>query len=363
MRVGKFSISTSLLIRAAQDKGFQCTFLPEKVINISNNKISHYFKGTSLPCNNMVASALACNKYFLRQLLKDKQLPTPRTITLRRPSAWKSVLTSSLQFPLVVKPVDASHAHGASLNITTSQELQQAVTRAFAYIKKNQRKRRVLIEEYFVGQDLRLLVVGRKVVSVVKREPAYVIGDGQSTIHQLIKAFNKEWTSPIKYDFPQCPIPIDTEVKRCLAKHNLKLNTVTTAGTKTPLRWNANVSTGGRASDITDLVHPSIKSLAVQIAKLSQLKVGGVDLLCKDPTSADISRANVVILEINDSPGLDIHHFPSAGVGRNVSADILSYIFDRPQTKKPRTIEKLLKDVQIEPVEFTSPLFFSRSRD
>lgn len=312
----------------------------------------------------MVASALSCNKYFLRKLLKDKNLPTPRTIALRHPAAWKSVLHSSLRFPLVVKPIDASHANGASLNITTPKELHRAVERAFSYINKSQRKHRVLVEEYFEAQDLRLLVVGSRVVSVVKREPAYVIGDGTSSIRQLIHAFNREWHSPIKYDFPQCPIPIDSEVTRCLSRNNLTLNSVVPTGTKTSLRWNANVSTGGRAIDITDQVHPRIKALAVHIAKLSHLKIGGVDLLCKNPASSNVSSANVVILEINDSPGLDIHHFPFQGIGQNVSSDILNYIFDRPKNRKQYSVERLLKDLRVEPGipahEFIAPVSFSK---
>lgn len=291
-------------------------------------------------------------------------MPIPRTITLRHPAAWKSVLRSSLRFPLVVKPVDASHANGASLNITTPKELQRAVERAFSYINENHRNHRVLVEEYFEAQDLRLLVVGSKVVSVVKREPAYVVGDGVHSIRQLIHAFNSEWHSPIKYDFPQCPIPIDSEVTRCLYRSNLNLNSVVPTGAKTTLRWNANVSTGGRAIDVTDQVHPRIKALAVHIAKLSHLKVGGVDLLCKDPASANVSSANVVILEINDSPGLDIHHFPFQGTGRDVSSDILNYIFDRPKNQKKHSALHLLKDVHIEPIipahEFISPISFSK---
>lgn len=313
----------------------------------------------------MVASALSCNKYFLRKLLKDKNLPTPRTITLRHPAAWQSVLDSSLRFPLVVKPVDASHANGASLNITTAKELRQAVKRAFSYINKSQRNHRVLVEEYFEAQDLRLLVVGSRVVSVVKREPAYVISDGQSSIRQLIHEFNREWHSPIKYDFPQCPIPIDNEVSRCLARNHLTLNSVLPLGTKTYLRWNANVSTGGRAIDVTNQVHPRIKSLAVHIAKLSHLKIGGVDLLCKNPVSGDVSRANVAILEINDSPGLDIHHFPFQGAGQNIAADILNYIFDRSKNRKKHAVEDLLQDLYIEPgnpaTEFVTPISFSKS--
>ncbi len=350
MRVGKLSISTSLLVRAARQKGYACTFLPEKVVLISNGKISHFFKGTSLPCNNTVAAKLSCNKYFLRKLLREKNIPAPRTIALRHPAAWRSVLTSSLRFPLVVKPINASHANGASLNITTPGELRRAVERAFAFMRKNKGGDRVLVEEFFASHDLRLLVIGNKAVSVLRREPAYVVGNGSNTIRELIHAFNRQWRSSIKYDFPLCPMPIDSEVTRYLTKKDLDLNSILPAGEKTHLRWNANVSTGGRAIDVSDQVHPRIKALAVQIARISQLKIGGVDLLCKNPASADISAVNIAVLEINDSPGLDIHHFPFQGKGRNVASDILTYIFGkttRPQPAEKRRLEALLANIHI----------------
>jgi cyanophycin synthetase len=349
IRVGKFSISTSLLIRAALRKGLNCAFLPEKVIKISDQKTSHYFKGTSFPCNNAVAANLSCNKYFLRRLLKEQNLPAPRTLTLRHPTAWQTVLQSSLRFPLVVKPTNASHAEGASMNISTPAELQRAVERAFAHIKKHKKTNRVLVEEYFTGQDLRLLVIGDQVVSVVKREPAYVIGNGNSTIRQLIHAFNHIWRSPIKYDLPLCPIPIDSEVYRCLSKKGLTLNTIPAKNEKIYLRWNANVSTGGRPIEVTNQVHINIKNLAVQVAKISHLEISGVDILCKDISSSDISSRNVSILEINDSPGFDIHHFPAVGTGQDVSSAILDYIFptlNHASELSTERIEALLTNLQ-----------------
>jgi len=171
---------------------------------------------------------------------------------------------------------------------------------------------------FFEGSDLRLLVVGDQVVSTLKREPAYVIGNGHDTIRQLIHAFNIEWHSAVKYELPLCPIPLDSEVTRYLERLKLTLDSIVPAGQKTQLRWNANVSTGGRAIDVTDQVHPKIKELAVRVAKLSDLEIGGVDIMCKNYETSDISADNVTILEINDSPGLDIHPQPYDDHGRDI---------------------------------------------
>jgi cyanophycin synthetase len=327
IRVANFSISTSLLINAAREKGLQCDFLPERAFSLSNATTSHYFKGTSFPCNSMVASSLSCNKYFLRKVLKGHGIPVPKTLRLSYPSQWQKVITSTLRFPLAVKPSSASHAHGSTMNILTEDELRRAVRRAFDYMKKNKAGKRVLVEEYFAAEDLRFFVIGKRVVSVLQREPAYIIGDGKNTIRKLIANFNREWRSSIKYDLPLCPIPIDTETARRLHRQGKTLNSIPAHEEKVMLRWNANVSTGGRAIDVTDIVHPNMKKLAIIIAGIAKLEITGVDILCKDITSGDTSSANVRVLETNDSPGIDIHHFPFTGKGENISAMILDHVF------------------------------------
>ncbi len=327
IRVGNFSISTSLLINAARKKRLQCDLLPERAFCISNGKTSHYFRGTSFPCNTMVASSLSCNKYFLRKMLKRNGFPVPKTIRLSYASQWQKVLTSTLRFPLVVKPSSASHAHGSSMNIINEDELRRAVRRAFDYMKKHNAGKRVLVEEYFEGDDLRFFVIGGRVVSVLQREPAYIIGDGKNTIRKLISNFNQEWRSSIKYDLPLCPIPVDTETARRLHRQKKTLNSIPKKEEKVMLRWNANVSTGGRAIDVTTVVHPNIKKLAIQIASIAKLEITGVDILCKDFLSGDVSSANVSVLETNDSPGIDIHHFPFIGKGKDISTMILNHIF------------------------------------
>jgi cyanophycin synthetase len=327
IRVGTFSIDTSLIIQSALNKGFICDFLPERAIKISHNNQSHYFKGSMLACNNTVAAFLARNKYFLRKMLKQNAIPAQKTIRLTSASQWQKVIKSTLTFPMAVKPISGSHGNGATMYITTPDELRLAVRRAFDFIKTKNTEKQVLVEEFFTGHDLRLLVVGNQVVSTLLREPAYVIGDGKNTVRKLIANFNTEWRSPIKFDLPMCPIPTDTETVRHLHYNNKTLNSIPKKNEKVTLRWNANVSTGGRAVDITNIVHPNIKKLALQVARISKLEITGVDILCKDIESADISSANVSVLEVNSAPGIDIHHFPYEGKGIDVSSLILDHIF------------------------------------
>lgn len=329
LRVDKLSISTSLLVRAAERMKLSYQLLPEKIVLISDGDKSFYFKGTSMPCNNMVSSHISINKYASRQLLKAADIPVPKTMVIRNPASWHKALSSRLQFPLVVKPIGASHGNGATMNIQQQSVLKKAVQRAFRFMKKQGQGDRVLIEEYFTGEDLRLLVIDDQVVSVIRRRPAYVVGDGHHTIRELINLYNAEWQSTIQYDYPMCPIVIDSEVHRYLRLHGNRFSDVPKQGEEIQLRWNGNVSTGGRPFDITDEVHPAIKAIAVKAAQTIQLPIAGVDLLVKDVRRNDTSQHNVVTLEVNDAPGLDIHQLPFSGTGKDIGKLILEYIFGR----------------------------------
>ena len=335
LRVDKLTISGSLFVHAAVDLGLHYVLLPERTLSISNNTQSHFIKGTSLPCNNMVAAEISRNKYLSRKIFKSANLPVPRTITMRLYSQWQKAITSRLKFPLVVKPINASHANGATMNIQDEASLRKAVYRAFKFMKKKGKTDRVLVEEFYEGQDIRLLVVGEKVVSVLLRKPAYVIGNGTDNIRQLIHTFNQEWQSTIPYDYPLCPMPIDTEVYRYLKTEHRSLRHIPQNSEEVQLRWNGNVSTGGRPFDITSEVHPDIKEVAIQATKALKLEIAGIDILAKDYTSNDTSINNIVLLEANDAPGIDMHQFPYEGKGQPIGRYILQHIFKIKESEKP----------------------------
>lgn len=327
----ELTMSGSLLVYAAEKLGYDYEILTDRVVHVAHNKRSFFFLGTHIPTNNVVSARLADNKYFTRILLKKNDIATPKTIVLTNKSSWRNVKKSRLHFPVVVKPISASHGNGASMHIRTTGELKKAVEKAFNYLKKSREGDRVLVEEFFTGLDLRLLVVGDKVLSIILREPAYVIGNGRCTVEGLINKFNEEWkctSLKLKYELPMCPMQIDKEVYRYLKFTGHKLQEIPKKGERVQLRWNANVSTGGRTRDITDEVHENIKKIAIESTKLLKLSVAGVDILCHDIHSDDVSRKNVTVLEVNDSPGFDIHHFPYSGKGKEVTVDILKNIFE-----------------------------------
>ncbi|MBU0732459.1 hypothetical protein KKC88_06310 [Patescibacteria group bacterium] len=330
IRVDGLTISTSLLVHAAKKNRLIVKLLPEKALSISNDSgREFFFKETMFPCNDSVAARLSDNKYFVRQLLQAENVAVPKTKILDNAAAWEKTLKSRhLSFPLVVKPLNAAHGHGITVKIMRKSVLREAVKKAFKLTREVNRKKRILVEEYFEGHDLRFLTVGNKVISVVERKPAYVVGNGEDNIRKLIKNYNQVWRSRIsQYDMPLCPILIDSEVTRRLSLQNLKIDSLLKKGQVAHLRFNANVSTGGRTFDVTDEVSPALKKLALKCMDITKLQVAGVDMLCKDIKSSDTTYNNLCILEVNDEPGLDIHYFPFQGKSRDIGTAILKHIF------------------------------------
>ncbi|MBI1833821.1 MAG: hypothetical protein HYR90_03255 [Candidatus Andersenbacteria bacterium] len=329
IRYKNLELATSLLVRAALARGITVEVLPDKLVRLKKGSTTQYIMGRSLPCNSVIDRAIANNKYLTHHILRTVGIPTPRSILLRNPGAWKHLLSSArLTFPMVVKPTTGSHGLGSTMNIREVSVLHRAVERAFNYMKKKEDQKRVLVEEYFEGgHDLRILVVGGKVISVVERDPAHVIGDGIKTIRQLMDEFNHEWKTKIDYDLPLCPIPLDAETTRRLKSQNLTLASIPQKDQKIYMRWNANVSMGGRSIERTDEVSKEIKALAVRCAELIGLKVTGVDILARDFTSSDISAKNLTVLELNHAPGFDINQVPYQGTGRDVAGVIIDLLF------------------------------------
>ncbi|HYE73808.1 MAG TPA: Mur ligase family protein, partial [Blastocatellia bacterium] len=225
-----------------------------------------------------------------------------------------------LHKPVAVKPFDGNQGKGVSLNLYTAEQVVEAFKIASEY------SRDVLVEELFVGRDYRVLVVGGKFIAASERIPASVMGDGQHTITELIEAENKNPLRGEGHDFPLTKIEIDEVMIAYLQKSELKLDDVPPAGERVHLRENANLSKGGTAIDVTDIVHPSVRMACERAAQVIGLDVCGVDLVLPDIAHA-IPRGGAGIIEINAAPGLRMHVFPSEGEPRDVGAAIMQNLY------------------------------------
>jgi cyanophycin synthetase len=221
--------------------------------------------------------------------------------------------------PVVVKPLNGCQGKGVSLNLTTPAEVVHAfqVAREFS--------QDVLVEELFVGRNYRVLVVNGKMIAASERLPAHVVGDGRHTIRQLIDIANEDPSRGEGHEKPLTRIKIDPILLAHLRKSGLSLDHIPEREETVFLREGINLSTGGTAKDVTDVVHPDIKRLSERVARVIGLDICGVDLVLRD--IIEPLKEGGGVIEVNASPGLRMHHYPSEGRSRDAGAAIVDMLY------------------------------------
>jgi GNAT-family acetyltransferase (TIGR03103 family) len=194
---------------------------------------------------------------------------------------------------VVVKPAMSEQGRGISMDVGTEEHLDQAIVRA------SQEGGHVVIEQLCAGQDLRIVVIGYKVVAAAIRRPAQVIGDGESTLAQLIERQSARRAAATG---GESRIPVDAETERCLAAQGYTYDSVPDNGVAVPVRRTANLHTGGTIHDVTEQLRPVLRNAAETAARALHVPVTGLDFLVPSPDSEEY-----VIIEANERPGLANH--------------------------------------------------------
>ncbi|MBK4733489.1 N-acetylglutaminylglutamine synthetase [Noviherbaspirillum sp. DKR-6] len=194
---------------------------------------------------------------------------------------------------IVVKPALGEQGRGISVDVRTEEQLRDAIVRA------RKEGGHVVLEQFCAGQDLRIVVIGYKVVAAAIRKPAEVVGDGQSTIAQLIERQSARRAAATG---GESRIPVDGETERCLAGQGLNYDAVPADGQPVQVRKTANLHTGGTIHDVTAMLHPALREAAEAAARALRIPVVGLDFLVPAPDAAEY-----VIIEANERPGLANH--------------------------------------------------------
>ncbi len=194
---------------------------------------------------------------------------------------------------IVVKPALGEQGRGISVDVRTEAHMVEAIRRAAA------EGGHVVLEQFCAGQDLRIVVIGYKVVAAAIRRPAEIAGDGISTIARLIE---RQSVRRAAATGGESKIPVDAETERCLAAQGLTYETVPEAGRQIQVRKTANLHTGGTIHDVTAALHPALREAAETAARALRIPVVGLDFLVPAP-DAD----QYVIIEANERPGLANH--------------------------------------------------------
>ncbi len=267
-----------------------------------------------------IAEAIAQDKELTKKLLHAAGVPVPLGRSVSDPDdAWAAALEIGL--PVVVKPKDGNQGKGVTVNVTTREQLDAGFHAASEF------RDDILVERFLPGNDFRLLVVGNKLVAAARRDPPQVVGDGKQSVRELVEQVNKDPRRGSGHSTSLTKIRFDDIALASLAKQGFVADSIPPKGQRVVLRNNANLSTGGAATDVTDDVHPEVAARAVAAAQMVGLDICGVDLVC-DSVLKPIEQQNGGIVEVNAAPGLRMHLSPSFGKGRQVGEAIVASMFD-----------------------------------
>jgi cyanophycin synthetase len=312
--------STGSIVRAAERRGIPARRLTSgSLVQFGFGSRQRRIWAAETDRTSAVGEAIAQDKDLTKSLLSAIGVPVPEGQVCKTPEeAWAAALAIGL--PVVVKPRKGNQGKGVSTGLTT----QEAVVTAHEIAVTHDGE--TIVERHLHGADHRLLVVGNRLVAAARREPPFVVGDGSSTIAELVA---KENLNPLRGDDHSTSLSklrLDAIGLEHLAEQQLTAVSVPQAGEKISLRRNANLSTGGSATDVTDAVHPEVAARAVEAARMVGLDVAGIDIVAtRVDQPLEVTRGAIV--EVNAAPGLRMHLEPSAGKGRAVGEAIVDMMF------------------------------------
>jgi cyanophycin synthetase len=312
--------STMSLVRAAEDRRIPWIRLNEQsLIQFGHGRFQQRIQATITSRTSHIAVELASDKEETNRILAHLGLPVPRQRLVQREDDAVTA-AERIGYPVVVKPFNANHGRGISIHLTTEEQVRTAFEVA------REHSRSVIVESFITGDDHRMLVVNGELVAVSKRVPGHVMGDGVHTIEQLMEEVNRDPRRGIGHEKVLTRLVLDHQAETLLSKKSYTKDTVPADGERVFLRSTGNLSTGGTATDVTDLVHPDNVEMAERAVKAIGLDVGGVDFLTTDITESykDIGGA---ICEINAAPGYRMHMAPSEGRPRDVAGPTLDMLF------------------------------------
>lgn len=314
------SLSSYFIEDSARSIGLTVRRFSETIVSCEDaeGKIFFFRRGNGQGVSG-VASSICNNKGITQQVLEMAGIPTTNGKKVSSVSEASSYLIKEGS-PVVLKPLASSKGRGVVCNIKNSKELEAA------WQSLNSRQSSALIERHFEGLNLRVFVVGGRVVATTLRTRPDVVGDGVSTIDKLISIKNE-----LRAKNPHLKTRLISQraSSRFLRKAgNFSLSSVPEEGARVILDYRANVSRGGDSIDITDDVHKSYEELAISaVNAVPGLEQAGVDLMVKDYRSP-LSPDNCVVGEIESMPALTAH-LPSQGNGRNVALMIINHYFQK----------------------------------
>ncbi|MCH8563761.1 hypothetical protein LTI14_11140 [Nesterenkonia sp. YGD6] len=314
--VGRTNFTNIVVAAEALDRGITV----RRATSSSRMVLEHQgrmrtWAGGSTNHNDDLLKKIASYKDVASRLFRDLKISAPENAVFgvsesARAWAWASPFTRS-----VIKPHNGRQGQNVHAGIATEDEFHTAFHRVAAVSSQ------ILVEEFYTGVEHRCLVVEGSLVAATQRRPASVLGDGRTSISDLVRAKNRD-RGPIHKD-----LVIDSVAREYLDRHGYRPDTVPRAAERVYLRSTSNLHTGGDAVDATDEIRDEERELVERAARaLRGLRIVGFDVLLPRG-DGDVHAASV--LEINASPMVSMHHFPWSGEPRDAARHVVDSLFPR----------------------------------
>jgi cyanophycin synthetase len=312
--------STASIVRAAERRGIPARRLTSgSLVQFGMGSRMRRIWASETDRTSAVGEAIAQDKDLTKSLLSAIGVPVPEgQVCVTAEQAWAAA--QAIGLPVAIKPRKGNQGKGVSTSLST----KEAVVTAFEIAVGHDGE--TIVERHLNGADHRLLVIGERLVAAARREPPSVTGDGRATISELVA---KENQNPLRGDDHSTSLSklrLDAIGLEHLSEQGLSADSVLSVGQRVSLRRNANLSTGGSATDVTDTVHPEVAARAIEAARMVGLDVAGIDIVAtRIDQPLEVTRGAIV--EVNAAPGLRMHLEPSAGEGRAVGEAIVDMMF------------------------------------
>lgn len=311
--------STRAITSAAARRGIPMRRLNSgSLVQLGEGRYQRRIWTAETDATSAIGEDIAQDKDLTKSLLAAVGVPVPRGRAVTDPDdAWKAAL--EIGVPVAVKPVDANHGRGISLDVVTEQAVKDAFD--FAARESKEGPRGVIVEKYARGFGCRLLVVGDRLVAAAQGRFETVTGDGHRSIAQLVEILNRDPLRGENYTNPLGILKFEENVLIELRKQGFTPDSIPPAGRQVLLMRNGDLTT-----DVTEKVHPSIAERAVLAAKIVGLDIAGLDMIAEDITRP-LEEQGGVIVEVNAGPGLAHHVAPLYGKPQPVGDAIIEMLF------------------------------------
>lgn len=310
--------STACIVDAASERRIPAIRLTEgNLVQLGYGIRSRRIWTAETDQTGAIAESISSDKDLTKNLLQACGVPVPEGRIVDSPEdAWEAA--GEIGVPVVVKPRDGNHGRGVSTELMTREEVEAAYKLALPEGSD------VIVERFVRGNEHRLLVVGGRLAAAARGESASVVGDGRSTILELIDTqINTDPRRGTTEDYPLNLVLVDKDpaVRLEITRQGFTPDAIPPLGAEVMIQRNGNV-----AFDVTDLVHPDVAATVSLAARIVGLDIAGVDLVAED-ISRPLDEQRGAIVEVNAGPGLLMHLKPASGEPRPIGRAIVDSLF------------------------------------